>query len=181
MYSLSVWTLELDVRLISIAKGLLGKPHYIDHLSDLLHRARNDWNFRSPSGSCSWYVYRANWVGEKFQARRFRSVLIPARQEIANKILASACEINPLHATVEASLRIIAPAPRLKLRQVKRFARERGKIKSCSRYSVVARDRSTTSTQTFWRTQYLIFRYWFSDFICDISEVDRVKYMINVL
>lgn len=55
--------------------------------------------------------------GEKFQARRFRLVLIPAGQEIANKISAPAREINPSRATVEASLRIIAPAARLELRQ----------------------------------------------------------------
>lgn len=55
--------------------------------------------------------------GEKFQARRFRPALIPAGQEIANKISAPAHEINPSRATVEASLRIIAPAPCLELRQ----------------------------------------------------------------
>lgn len=51
--------------------------------------------------------------------RNFRpgdfAALIPAGQEIANKILASAREINPSHATVEASLRIMAQRPPLKI------------------------------------------------------------------
>lgn len=59
--------------------------------------------------------------GEKFQARRFRPVLIPAGQEIANKISAPAREINPSRATVEASLRIIGNPRRLELRR-KRLA-----------------------------------------------------------
>lgn len=60
----------------------------------------------------------ANWVGAggaRERRRNFRpgdfAALIPAGQEIANKILASAREINPSHATVEASLRIIARRP----------------------------------------------------------------------
>lgn len=66
-----------------------------------------------PLGSRGWCVYTGR-IGPgrgNFRARRFRPYLIPARQEIANKILASAREINPSHATVEASLRIIARRP----------------------------------------------------------------------
>jgi len=102
--------------------------------------------------------------GEKFQARRFHPVLIPARQEIANKISVPAREINPSRATVEASLRIIATAPHLELRQ-KRFAGT-CKIKSRSRYSVRVCDCSAIITRTFMRDKM---------FDCYIISRKRVK------
>lgn len=61
-------------------------------------------------------VVHTSWIGSgrNFGPRDFIPLLIPipAGQEIANKISVSTCEINPLHATVEVSLRIIAPAAR---------------------------------------------------------------------
>lgn len=57
------------------------------------------------------YMHWANWAGGEISGPEISLYLIPAGQEIANKILVSAREINPSHATVEASLRIIARRP----------------------------------------------------------------------